>query len=143
MFHRREAERRNLWWVLALVSLPFGLVYCFLLCLLRQSLQAEASEWLNTYVSISQWGGPTTLFALNAGILGWVCAAVASKRLGEIGTFVLLPVLLWGVLATAGGFFLSTIFVQSAPGVFWKLISLCVLVMAASAGIRACLDETL
>ena len=54
-------------WPLGLLALPFGILYCLLLCFLTDAI--EASEQMRGSLSNYEWGGVDSLFALTSGIL--------------------------------------------------------------------------
>jgi len=128
-------------WPLGLVAAPFGLVYCLLLCVFGEAI--EASGQMRDYLANYDWGGVETLFALNSGLLGWVGIVVAGYRFGVTGPYLLWIALPWCFAAIGGGFALALLFLESLPGSMWEMILFCLVFMIGTAVFRVYLDDVL
>lgn len=98
-------------WPLGLLAMPFGTIYCLLICLFPDSIEAYVK--MRSYTAFSRWGGVERLFVLNSLVLGWVGAVVSQRRAGAVGPVVLLFALPCCVAAIGGGFAIASLFLGS------------------------------
>jgi hypothetical protein len=126
-------------WPLGLVALAFGLVYCLLLCVFEEAI--EASEKMRDYLANYEWGGAEALFALNSGLLGWVSIVVAEYRFGISGWWLFLITLPCGFAAIGGGFVLALLLAERLPSSAWEIILLCLVFMIGTGAFRVYLDD--
>ena len=96
-------------WPVVLVIVPFGVIYCLLLCFLSEAIVAE--EHVDHF-----WDpGPEMLFTFNSLLLGWVTVVILEHRFGATGLSVfLLAVPCWAV-AIGAGFALAALVSEDLP----------------------------
>lgn len=128
-------------WPIGLVALPFGLVYCLLLCVFGEAI--EASGQMRGFLANYEWGGVDALFALTSGILGWTSIAVTGYRFGITGAWLLLIALPWCLTAIVGGFALAELIIDRLPGPVWELVVCCLVWMIGTCIFRVYLDDVL
>ena len=126
-------------WPIGVVTLPFGLVYCFLLCFLGDAI--AASEKMAAQLSGYEWGGVDALFAMNSGLLGWAGVVVAAKRFGISGPSLFLIALPWSLGALGGGFAVALLVMGSLPHSIWQILGICVVFMISTAVFRTYVDD--
>ena len=120
MFQNGIALLKRLW-PLGLLAMPFGTVYCLLLYLFPDSIEAYVR--MRTYTAFSRWGGVERLFVLNSLVLGWVGAVVSERRAGAVGPVVLLFALPCCFAAIGGGFAIASLFLVSLSGAMKEMLA--------------------
>lgn len=118
---QRPIERLGISWSLGFIALPFGAVYCLLLCLFPDSIEAYVK--MRTDVDFSTWGGVEVLFVLNSAGLGWASVVALERRTGAAGPVVLLLALPCCLAAIAGGFALAPLFLGSLSGAMREMLT--------------------
>lgn len=116
------AELLKLSWPVFLISIPFGLLHCFLICYFRESL--DAADNLQIYFA-DAWGGADVLLVINSGLLGWASIGLLERKLGLNG-FILFPfaLLIW-ILAIGGGSAASIFMMEHTPNAFPYFVTMC------------------
>lgn len=140
MFHKPFRFLR-ISWPIGLVTLPFGTVYCLLLCLFPDSIDAYAN--MRVYTDFSTWGGIETLFALNSAVLGWLSVVVAERRTGVVGFVLLLMVLPWCFSSIGAGFALASLCVGSFSDAVWDMLAYSLVSVVGASALRAYLCDML
>ena len=105
---------------LAVVALPFGIVYCLLICLFPDAIEAFGA--MRHYVSFSRWGGIENLFVLNSLLMGWVTIIVLERTVGSTGHILFAIALPCWVAAIGGGFASGAFFAERVPDTMWELL---------------------
>jgi len=136
---QKQLEFMKRSWPLGLVALPFGLVYCSLLCFFGEAI--EASTQVRGYLASYEWGGVDTLFALNSGLLGWLSIVVAGYRFGITGRCLLWIALPWCFAAIGGGFGLALLFADRLPSSVWEIVLCCLVFMIGTSVFRVYVDD--
>lgn len=140
MFHR-PLKFLRISWPAGLVALPFGTVYCLLLCLFPDSIEAYAK--VRVYTDFSGWGGIETLFALNSAILGWLSVVVAERRTSVAGFILLLMILPWCFASICGGFALASLWERSFSDAVWDMLACSLVSVVGASALRAYLCDML
>ncbi len=126
---------------MAWATLPCAAIYCLLLCLLGDSIEAAAT--LESTLGVSTGEGPATLFAINSGIMGWASVTVLRKKLGITGSTVFaLGLIHWGIAITAG-LTAAWLINGSLPVDPAELGTMCGLCAALAGGFNAFMPEEL
>ncbi len=125
----------------AVVALPFGMGYCFLLCLFPDAI--EAYDKMLDFTATSQWGGIEVLFSLNSGVLGWVTVVVAERRLGAARFVLLLMALPWCLASIGGGFALALLYIGSFSDPMWEMLAYSLVSAIGACAVRAYLSNIL
>lgn len=120
---------------LGLLAMPFGTVYCLLLYLFPDSIEAYVR--MRTYTAISRWGGVERLFVLNSLVLGWVGAVVSERRAGAVGPVVLLFALPCCFAAIGGGFAISPLFLGGLSGAMKEMLAYSLVASVGASILRA------
>jgi len=114
---------------IVLVAVPFGLIYTLMLYFLTDAVDAEQE-----IVSWTDHGGPSTLFLMNSGALGWAVVVVIEKTLGLARWGSLGIALCPWALAIGGGFALAVPFTEHLPD---STVGLAMICAAATLGTGA------
>ena len=119
-------------WPLGLLALPFGTVYCLLLCFLSDSI-----EVYDELPGNSEWGGVEVLFVLNSGVLAWVSVVVSERRTETEGFLALLFAFPWCFAAIGGGFAVALLFLGSLSDAMMEMLVFSVVSSIVIGGLRA------
>jgi hypothetical protein len=122
-------------WPVSLVTVPCGAVYCLLLWLFPEAL--DALENLPSSLLWGQWGGIETLFLLDSLILGWASVVVLEHVLGMTGRVVLLIAVMSCIIAVGGGFALARVILGPLPGNPSEMVAYCIATTIVSAACRS------
>ncbi len=118
-------------WPLAFLAVVGAGVYFVLMITLRGALSVEG-DYANLMPLSS--GGPSILFALVAGILGWASVALIERRLSTAGPVVwLYAAVVWGT-AAAIGFMLAALVLANNVDMVLTVGICCAVVSAVVAG---------
>lgn len=134
MFQNGIAFLKRLW-PLGLLALPFGTVYCLLLYLFPDSIEAYVK--MRAYTIFSRWGGVERLFVVNSLVLGWVSVIVSQRRTGAGGPVLLLFALLCCFAAIGCGFALAPVFLGGLSGAMREMLAYSLVSAVGASVLRA------
>lgn len=130
MFQNRIAILKRSW-PLGVLALPFGTVYCLLLCLFPDSIDAYVKmRWYTE-------GGVENLFVLNSAVLGWVSVVVSERRTGAAGFILLLIALPCCFVAIGGGFAIAPLFLGSLSDAMKEMLAYSLVSVVGAGAFRA------
>lgn len=112
-------------WPVGFVVILCGIVYCVLLCLFCDAIEAA-----DEFTTGTGEGGPLTLFLITSLLLGWGTVAVLEYRLGVTGSRLWVIALPWWAASIGGGFAAASFLAGRLPAPVSELCVLC----AVSAG---------
>ncbi len=116
----KSFELVQLSWPLGLVVLCSGIVYCGLLSVFPDAIDAFRS--MRGYVIGSDWGAIETLFSMAAGVSGWISVVVAQRRLDANKLALFLVGLLCCVASIGLGFGSAAVFVGLHSDSVWEMM---------------------
>ncbi len=119
-------------WPLVVLTLPFGALYCSLLCFFPDAI--EASVQMQAYTS--EWGGVEVLFMLNSAGLGWASVVVSERRIGGAGPAMLLFAWPCCLVAIASGFAAAPLFLGGLTAAMKEMLIISLVSVLAVSGIR-------
>lgn len=128
-------------WPLGLLALPFGTVYCLLLYLFPDSIEAYVK--MRAYTIFSRWGGVERLFVLDSLVLGWVSSVVSERRTGAVGPVVLLFALPCCFAAIGGGFAIASLFLGSLSDAMKEMLAYTLVSAVGASVLRSYLANVL
>ncbi len=128
-------------WPLGVVALPFGTVYCLLLYLFPDSIDAYVK--MRTYTVFSRWGGVEVFFVLNSAVLGWVSVVVSERRTGAARFILLLIALPWCFASIGGGFALAPLCLGRLSDAMWEMMAYSLVSVVCAGALRAYLGDIL
>ena len=128
-------------WATAGVATPFGAVYCLLLCLLTDAI--EAFGRLPSYGLFLTWGGVEDLFVLNSVVLGWASVVAWERMAGIAGAVLLLFALPSCIAAIGGGFVVALVFLPSLSDPVWEMAAYSLVSVLGASIVRVYLGKIL
>lgn len=126
-------------WPVGLAALPFGAVYCLLVCLFPDSIDAYAK--MHAYTDFSTWGGIEVLFMLNSAVLGWVAVVVTVRRTGVAGFVLILIALPWCLASIGSGFAVAWLCVGSISDGVWPMLAYSLGSVVCASALRTYMHE--
>lgn len=121
---------------IVLVAVPFGAIYTLMLCCLSDAVDVE-----HEVISWQAQGGPSTLFLMNSGALGWAVVVVTEKTLGFVGRVGFVVALVPWALAIGGGFALAALLCASIPDSTVGLALICAVATLVTGAFRTWLAD--